>query len=779
MTDNPTVSIADDMRSDAAADRLLEDSWESRARRLPRRELLTEIVFAVGFLAVACGLLWLPGGTVGFDPAMAAVLVGLYALLTGVEFPVGAGNVLPTQLVLIPMLVLMPPGVVPLLVAAGLLLGRLSDWVRGRGSFDRLLFSVPDAWHAVGPAAVLLLAGAPQLDLGDLPLLAGAFAACCLFDAGSAMLRELSARGVAPTLQLHVFGLVWVVDACLAPVGFLAAEVAQHDIFAMLLILPPAGLLLLMAGDRRKRIEQAQHRLEVAVRERSRLQAAVRRMGDAFAAKLDMDALVDIMLRGSIEALAADAGCLQAGHAEPRLLPEDSASDLGVALRAAGDAAAATGLPQQIDHHAGWALALPFDVAEDPAPYGAVCIARRARPFQADEVELLTELVGKAKTAAAEILGHQALREEAIRDPLTGLGNRRKMAADVGGWITDSAASPRLLILFDLNGFKGYNDTFGHVAGDALLARLGTKLSDEIAPHGEAYRLGGDEFCAVLELDADRVEQIIAIAAHALSETGDEFSVTASYGVVLLPHEADSLEHAVQLADERMYAHKHNRSSGARDQARDVLMRTMQAKQPALHEHSSQVAELAVAVARCFAMTSEELDVVARAAELHDVGKVGIPDAILDKPGRLDADEWEFMRQHTILGERILNAAAALRPVAQLVRSSHERWDGTGYPDRLQGEEAPLGSRIIAVCDAYEAMTADRAYRSALSAQAAAQELRAGAGTQFDPDVVDAFLDAITTRDVTGAAPREPIEAPIQLAADRVRNLLTQAVHAA
>ena len=273
------------------------------------------------------------------------------------------------------------------------------------------------------------------------------------------MLRELSARGVSPMLQLHVFGLVWVVDACLAPVGFLAAEVAQHDIFAMLLILPPAGLLLLMAGDRRKRIEQAQHRLEVAVRERSRLQAAVRRMGDAFAAKLDMDALVDIMLRGSIEALAADAGRRQAGHAEPRLLPEDSASDLGVALRAAGDAAAATGLPQQIDHHAGWALALPFDVAEDPAPYGAVCIARRARPFQADEVELLTELVGKAKTAAAEILGHQALREEAVRDPLTGLGNRRKMAADVGGWITDSAASPRPPNLFDLNGFKGYNDT--------------------------------------------------------------------------------------------------------------------------------------------------------------------------------------------------------------------------------------------------------------------------------------------------------------------------------
>ena len=105
--------------------------------------------------------------------------------------------------------------------------------------------------------------------------------------------------------------------------------------------------------------------------------------------------------------------------------------------------------------------------------------------------------------------------------------------------------------MFDLNGFKGYNDTFGHVAGDALLARLGLSSASELAPYGEAYRLGGDEFCAVLELDAERVEELIAIAAHALSETGEGSAITASYGVVLLPHEADSLEHAVQLADQR------------------------------------------------------------------------------------------------------------------------------------------------------------------------------------------------------------------------------------
>ena len=767
------------MRSEAAADRLLEESWNGRTRRLPRRELVTEIAFALLFVVAAGAVLVLPHATRGFDLATAAVLVGLYAVLAGVEFPVGAGNVLPTQLVLIPMLVLAPPGVVPLLVASGLLLARLSDWVRRRGSFERLLFSIPDAWHAVGPALVLLLAGSPRLGLGELPLLIGAFVSCCVFDAACAMLREWASRGVAPTLQLHVFGLVWAVDACLAPIGLLAAVVAQRNVFAVLLVVPLAGLLLLMASDRRKRIEQAQHRLEVAIRERGRLQAAVRRMGDAFAAKLDIDALLNIMLRGSIEALAADAGALQFKDREPRLVPENSTAEFDVALRAAGDVASATNLPQQIELAGGWALALPFAADGPGGANGAICLARRVRPFQPDEIELLSELVTKAQTAATDILGHHALREQAVRDALTGLGNRRKLATDSETWFTAGDVPPRVLILFDLNGFKGYNDTFGHAAGDALLTRLGAKLAEEIAPYGEAYRLGGDEFCAALEIDAEQVEQVIAIAAHALTESGEGFAISASYGVVLLPHEADNLDHAVQLADGRMYAHKHNRSSGARDQARDVLMRIMHAKQPSLHEHSSHVAELAVRIARRFAMSAEEIDEVARAAELHDVGKVGVPDAILDKPGPLDANEWEFMRQHTILGERILSAAAALRPVARLVRSSHERWDGNGYPDCLKGAEIPLGARIVAACDAYEAMTADRCYSPSLSRAEAAEELRTGAGTQFDPEVVDALLHEL--RDPPTTTPTNMIEdddASLETAARRVRALLGAGVPA-
>ena len=294
------------------------------------------------------------------------------------------------------MLVLLPPATVPLLVAAGLVLARLTDLVRRRGSALRLLFAIPDAWHALGPALVLVIAGAPKLGLSNLPLLGLALLCGCLFDAGSATLREAAARGIAPRLQIQVFAHVVIVDACLAPIGFLAGLAAGHHPAAVLLVLPLAALLMLLARDRRARIEQAQSRLQLAIRERSRLQSAVRRMGDAFAAKLDLDALVDIMLRGSIEAVDADAGYLRLSGSEPRCLPEDAPDDLRAALEATADAATASGAPEQTHHATGWALALPFRVGGPEGLLGAVAFARRERPFQDDEIALLTELVGRA-----------------------------------------------------------------------------------------------------------------------------------------------------------------------------------------------------------------------------------------------------------------------------------------------------------------------------------------------------------------------------------------------
>ncbi len=333
-------------------------------------------------------------------------------------------------------------------------------------------------------------------------------------------------------------------------------------------------------------------------------------------------------------------------------------------------------------------------------------------------------------------------RRLALTDPLTGLGNRRQLMEDLNvACRRVSTGETWELMLYDLNGFKRYNDTFGHPAGDALLARLSDKLRTVVAPYGTAYRMGGDEFCVLLRDCAERLDALVAASVAALSERGPGFSIGAAHGVVSIPPELDDPAAVMQLADQRLYRRKEEtREASAVHQLRDVLLQAFQERHPDLQEHQRGVGALVLEVGRRLGMDGEELDVLARAAELHDVGKIAIPDAILTKPGPLNAEEWGFMSRHTILGERILAAAAALRPVARLVRSSHERFDGAGYPDGLRGEGIPLGARIIFVCDAFDAMTSERSYSSAVAVAEAIAELRACAGTQFDPAVVDAFV---------------------------------------
>jgi HD-GYP domain-containing protein (c-di-GMP phosphodiesterase class II) len=197
-----------------------------------------------------------------------------------------------------------------------------------------------------------------------------------------------------------------------------------------------------------------------------------------------------------------------------------------------------------------------------------------------------------------------------------------------------------------------------------------------------------------------------------------------------------------------MYANKSRERASAGSQSRDVLLTALRERRPDLHDHLVDVAKLALRVSEALGMNSEQRDEVYRAAELHDTGKVAIPDAILNKPGPLDEQEWEFMRKHTLIGERIIASAAALVPVARLVRSTHERWDGSGYPDGLAGEAIPLGSRIVSVCDAYAAMVSDRPYSVGMQPARALEELRLGAGSQFDAAVVDAFcsLESATAK---------------------------------
>jgi diguanylate cyclase (GGDEF)-like protein len=356
-------------------------------------------------------------------------------------------------------------------------------------------------------------------------------------------------------------------------------------------------------------------------------------------------------------------------------------------------------------------------------------------------------LLGLARLALSFLENQRALSQthtEARTDSLTGLRNRRSLVADLEVRLARaSLRSPLALLLFDLDGFKEYNDAFGHPAGDELLVRLAGRLADAVDASGEAYRLGGDEFCVLAEPGREGVDAALMACSTALHERGEGFEVTSSFGVVVLPEEANTATQALQLADRRMYARKGERRMSAGRQSRDVLLRTLSERRPDLHLRLRDIGELALAVGRELHMGPEGLDEVARAAELHDVGKVAVPDAILDKPGALDPIEWSFMRRHPLIGERILMAAPALRPVARLVRSSHERWDGSGYPDGLHGEEIPLGARVVAVCDAFDAMTNERPYREPVSDPDAIAELRRCAGTQFDPVVVDAFCRVI------------------------------------
>ncbi len=353
---------------------------------------------------------------------------------------------------------------------------------------------------------------------------------------------------------------------------------------------------------------------------------------------------------------------------------------------------------------------------------------------------LLAVVLRFALTFGANLRMLRASEDEATTDALTGLGNRRALVRDLEHAAEEAeAGETHVLALFDLDGFKSYNDAFGHPAGDALLERLGASLSAAMDGVGSAYRMGGDEFCVLAPVPDGAADAIVARAAGALSERGERFRVGCSYGTVVLAGETLQPSEALRVADQRMYAHKRGDRPSHEETIHQVLLSVVGEHDGALRHHVDDVADLAERVSRELGLDDTAAAHVRRAAALHDVGKVAIPDEILHAPRKLTEDEWVYMRQHTIIGARIIGAAPELLPVAVIVRSSHERYDGAGYPDELAGEEIPLGARIVAVCDSYDAMTTDRAYRDAMPVSEALAELDRCAGTQFDPRVVAAF----------------------------------------
>jgi diguanylate cyclase (GGDEF)-like protein len=417
-------------------------------------------------------------------------------------------------------------------------------------------------------------------------------------------------------------------------------------------------------------------------------------------------------------------------------------------------------------------LAAPFRRLLDVLDFASHADAARANGTRRAAIGLAVAMLALAAAflffhlrllgarAAAELLARHneellaASRMEASTDSLTGLGNRRALTDDLERAIasTEDDLEPLLAIasteddlepllaIFDLNGFKQYNDTFGHGAGDSLLARLGGRLATAVDGAGSAYRLGGDEFCVLARCTPQNAEALLAGGASALSDSAAGWSIDCSYGAVWTSSEACSASEALGIADQRMYASKATRSSASR-QITDVLLQVLAEQNKGMDAHVSHVAELSGRLATALDQPDHEVQRIHLAAQLHDVGNTAIPAAILNKPGPLAQREWEFVSRHTVAGERIVLAAPALAHTAPLVRSSHEHVDGAGYPDGLVGEQIPVGARIIAVCDAFDAMTSSRPYRDALSIEEALDELRGCAGSQFDPPVVAAFCE--------------------------------------
>jgi two-component system cell cycle response regulator len=341
----------------------------------------------------------------------------------------------------------------------------------------------------------------------------------------------------------------------------------------------------------------------------------------------------------------------------------------------------------------------------------------------------------------------EAEKNRADIDALTGLPGRRALMNDLNDALADADAddgdgAPLTLALYDLDGFKPYNDTFSHPAGDALLIRLAERLSRALDGSSRGYRMGGDEFAILAVADEKRGEAIAKRAAAALTEHGKAFTIGCSHGIAYLPREAASASAALRLADKRMYEAKMARDSATKEST-SVLLKVLGERNPQLVEQTGEVVDLAVATARVLGLPDQEVRRIELAAKLRDVGNSAIPDNILNKPGPLDDEEWEFMRRHAQIGARIISAAPSLSAAAELVRSHHEWYDGTGYPDRIAGEAIPIGAQIIAVCDAFGAMTSSRRYRTPYTTGQALEELQRGAGTQFHPMVVREFAKLV------------------------------------
>jgi diguanylate cyclase (GGDEF)-like protein len=352
------------------------------------------------------------------------------------------------------------------------------------------------------------------------------------------------------------------------------------------------------------------------------------------------------------------------------------------------------------------------------------------------------------------------LQDLAGRDELTQLQNRRFFYEQLQQELDLAIRYKRDLsmLMIDVDDLKLINDEFGHQVGDVVLRHLGKVLNQLAGERNVTARVGGDEFAVIMpgssRKQADKLTHAIwdALAKEPICETEHaSIFLGVSVGMGGYPWGGLTMDEIIHWADTKLYANKLERKglnaqTDAADDQRlvaavvDVLSSALDVRDKMTHRHARRVARMSAYVAKELKLTDDQVVQIEYAAALHDIGKIGVADNILHKDAALDHEEWKQMRLHSDLGYQILNGIDFLQDAAEIVYSHHERFDGTGYPRKLKGEETPLGARVFSIVDAYDAMTSRRPYREAMTHEEAMEEIRANSGTQFDPRVVEAFV---------------------------------------